>query len=92
MAVAILLANGEGDHNFSGGADGPSRDGAFRDHRRRGPQRPTTKPRSGLQQRDFSRPLNSKAMNDSVRNDLPLLVVSMWQVRAEDNQTVKGGS
>jgi hypothetical protein len=37
MAVAILLANGEGDHNFSGGADGPSRDGAFRAHRRRGP-------------------------------------------------------
>jgi hypothetical protein len=62
-------ANGEGDHNFSGGADGPSRDGAFRDHRRR---------------RDFSRLLNSEAMNDPVRNDLPLLVVSMWQVRAED--------
>jgi hypothetical protein len=77
MAVAILLANGEGDHNFSGGADGPSRDGAFRDHRRR---------------RDFSRLLNSEAMNDPVRNDLPLLVVSMWQVRAENNQTVKGGS
>ena len=49
-------------------------------------------PEADLQQRDFSRPLNSKAMNDSVRNDLPLLVVSMWQVRAEDNQTVKGGS
>jgi hypothetical protein len=30
-------------------------------------------------------------MNDPVRNDLPLLV-SMWQVTAEDNQTVKGGS
>jgi hypothetical protein len=37
--------------------------------------------------------LNSKAMNDPpVRNDLPLLVVSMWQGTAEDNQTVKGGS
>jgi hypothetical protein len=36
MAVTILLANGEGDHNFSGGTDGPSRDGAFHDHRRRG--------------------------------------------------------
>jgi hypothetical protein len=42
--------------------------------------------------RDFSGLLNSKAMNDPVRNDLPLLVVSMWQVTAEDNQTVKGGS
>jgi hypothetical protein len=31
-------------------------------------------------------------MNDPVRNDLALLVVSMWQVTAEDNQTVKGGS
>jgi len=40
MAVTILLAYGEGDHNFSGGTDGRSRDGAFHDHRRRGPLRP----------------------------------------------------
>ena len=92
MAVTILLANGEGDHNFSGGTDGPGRDGAFHDDRRRGPLRPTTKPRSRPRRRDFSRLLNSKAMNDPVRNDLALLVVSMWQVTAEDNQTVKGSS
>jgi hypothetical protein len=89
MAVTILLANGEGDHNFSGGTDGPSRNGAFHDHRR---LRPTTKLRSRPRRRGFSRLLNSKAMNDPVRNDLALLVVSMWQVTAEDNQTVKGSS
>ena len=85
MAVTILLTNGEGDHNFSGGTDGPSRDGAFHDHRRRNLE-------ADHGRRDFSGLLNLKAMNDPVRNDLPLLVVSMWQVTAEDNQTVKGGS
>lgn len=92
MAVTILLANGEGDQNFPGGTDGSRRDGAFRDHRRQVSLRPTTKVRSRPRRCDFSRLLNSKAMNDPVRNDLPLLVVSMWQVTAEDNQTVKGGN
>lgn len=53
---------------------------------------PTTKLRSRPRRRDCSRLLNSKVMNDPVRNDLPLLVVSMRLGTAEDNQTVKGGS
>jgi hypothetical protein len=92
VAVTILLTNGEGDHNFSVVPTAPvvtvpstTTDDEDQYDRRRNLE-------ADHGRRDFSGLLNSKAMNDPVRNDLPLLVVSMWQVTAQDNQTVKGGS